>query len=123
MPAFFPQYLCPTAQSLALFFERPLGVGWCFLHKQQMGKSSFIREERATVYYLNIAFLLVGAWTTDVKSSSSCLNICKLAWNEYFLVVNTDELNYKFYLHVAVVTEFPEGFSSKWCQLLIKKSL
>lgn len=61
MPAFFPQYLSPTAQSLALLFEHPLGVGWCFLHKQQMGKSSFIREERATVYYLNIAFLLAGA--------------------------------------------------------------
>lgn len=86
-----------------------------------MGKSSFIGEERATVYYLNIAFLLSGTWTTGVKSSCGCLKICKLAWNGYFSVVNTDELNDKFYLHVAVLTEFPEELSSKWCQLLAKK--
>ena len=78
-----------------------------------MGKSSFVREEWATVYYL-ITFLLARTWTTDAKPGCSHPKIYKLAWSEYFSVVNIDKLyDEKFTLQVAVVTEFPEEFASK----------
>lgn len=93
-----PHILSPTAQFLALLFEHPMCVCWCFLSNQQTGKSLFIREERAAVYYLNITFLLAGIWTTAAKPGCSHPKICKLAWNEYFSVMSTDELNdEKFY--------------------------
>lgn len=89
-----PIFLSPTAQSLALLFEHPMCVDWCFLSNWQLGKSLFIREgRRATVYYLDITFLLAGTWTTAAKPGCSHPKICKLAWNEYFSVMNTDELN------------------------------